>query len=145
MSTLDRETLAEKAATVERHLRRVAAQLPANASDLRPMTEASDAVILHLWQAVQLVVDVATAMCVRLRLTAPASYAEAFRSLAGAGVIDAELAERLARAAGFRNLVAHAYEKLDMARVHRSASLGPPDLRAFLVAVRDHVPVCEAG
>jgi uncharacterized protein YutE (UPF0331/DUF86 family) len=34
--------------------------------------------------------------------------------LAGAGVIDAPLAERLARAAGFRNLVAHAYARVDM-------------------------------
>ena len=45
------------------------------------------------------------------------------------------LSERLTRAAGFRNLVAHAYEDLDMARVHRSATQGPADLRAFLAAM----------
>lgn len=43
-----------------------------------------------------------------------------------------ELAARLERAAGFRNVVAHAYERLDMARVHRAAREGPEDLRAFL-------------
>jgi hypothetical protein len=52
---------------------------------------------------------------------------------------DSALAERLARAAGFRNVVAHAYEQLDMERVHRVATSGPPDLRAFLRALADEV------
>jgi len=45
------------------------------------------------------------------------------------------LADRLVRAAGFRNLVAHAYDTLDMARVYRAASDGPADLKAFLAAI----------
>ena len=43
-------------------------------------------------------------------------------------------AGRLTRAAGFRNVVAHAYEELDMRRVHTAAQEGPRDLRAFLAA-----------
>lgn len=57
--------------------------------------------------------------------------------LAEAGVIDTELAERLARAAGFRDLVVHAYGRLDLLRVHVIARNGPDDLRAFLAALRD--------
>jgi uncharacterized protein YutE (UPF0331/DUF86 family) len=34
-------------------------------------------------------------------------------------------------------VVAHAYEELDMARVHRAAREGPADLRKFLAVVRD--------
>jgi hypothetical protein len=48
---------------------------------------------------------------------------------------DALHAERLGRATGFRNVVAHAYEQLDMIRVHRAASEGPRDLLAFLGAL----------
>jgi uncharacterized protein YutE (UPF0331/DUF86 family) len=58
--------------------------------------------------------------------------------LADAQVIPRELAERLARAAGFRNLVVHAYGPLDLQRVHAVAAAGPTDLRAFLAALRDH-------
>jgi uncharacterized protein YutE (UPF0331/DUF86 family) len=47
------------------------------------------------------------------------------------------LAGRLAKAAGFRNVIAHAYESLDMGRVYDAAVSGPPDLRAFLARVRD--------
>ncbi len=127
--------LAEKIATVERHLRRVAERLPAAPGDFRPMTDTSDAVILHLWQAVQVVIDLAVSTCVRLGLGSPASYGEAFRKLADARVIEPALAERLTRAAGFRNVVAHAYETLDMTRVLLAATQGPTDLREFLGAL----------
>ncbi len=135
MSAFDAELVAARAAAVERHLARVAARLPARASELLPSTDASDAVVLHLWQAVQLVLDLAFAACLHRRLPTPATYADAFRSLVAEGLLDPALAERLARAAGFRNLVAHAYEALDMAAVHAAATTGPADLRAFLVAL----------
>ena len=92
MSPLDRDILAERAMAVERHLARVAERLPPTAEALRPATDPSDAVILHLWQATQLVVDLATAACLHFNLGAPASYADAFRRLAEAGAIDGELA-----------------------------------------------------
>lgn len=135
MAPADPARTAERLAAVERHLRRVADLLPARAEDLRPLTEASDGVVLHLWQAVQMVVDLATSWAVRAGLGSPPTYADAFRSLARAGLLDAELGERLARAAGFRNLVVHAYADLDLARVHAVAASGPADLRAFLAAL----------
>lgn len=134
---IDRELLAERAAAAGRHLDRVAHHLPQEAEDLRPETTATDTVVLHLWQAVQVVIDLAVSSCVRLGLGSPPTYADAFRQLADAGIIAPDLAERLARAAGFRNLVVHAYGRLDLLRVHAIATKGPVDLRAFLVALRD--------
>ena len=127
--------------TVERHLRRVAERLPASASELQPLTDASDAVILHLWQATQIVIDLAMAACLSLKLGTPGSYADAFRRLQQAKALDASLADRLVRAAGFRNVVAHAYDTLDMTRVHAAAREGPGDPRAFLALLRNLAPV----
>jgi uncharacterized protein YutE (UPF0331/DUF86 family) len=138
MSALDRGILADKIARIEKHLLRVADKLPPDPTGLLPATDASDAVILHLWQAVQLVLDLATASCIRLRLGTPATYAEAFLKLSEAGLIPRELAERLGRAAGFRNVVAHEYDTLDMRRVHLAATQGPRDLRSFLQALAAH-------
>jgi uncharacterized protein YutE (UPF0331/DUF86 family) len=55
--------------------------------------------------------------------------------LSAAAVLDASLAERLSRAAGFPNLVAHAYETIDVNRVFQAARSGPDDLRAFFTAL----------
>ncbi len=60
--------------------------------------------------------------------------------LADAGFLDRDLARRLTLAAGFRNLVAHAYEGLGMLRVQRAATEDPADLRAFLARLRDLLP-----
>lgn len=136
MTGVDPGVLAERAAAVERHLRRVAARLPTDASAMRPSSDAADAVVLHLWQAVQIVIDLAVSACVRLGLGSPPTYADAFRLLGNAGVVQQDLAERLARAAGFRNLVVHAYGELDMTLVHEAATGGPADLRALLSALR---------
>jgi uncharacterized protein YutE (UPF0331/DUF86 family) len=130
---------------VDRHLRRVAEKLPQNSEDLTPGSDASDAVFLHLWLAVQLVIDLATAICVNSGLGAPDTYRDAFERLARAGKLDADLADRVARAAGFRNLVAHAYENIDVDRVHATAVNGPRDLRAFLKAASRIVEAANPG
>ena len=72
-----------------------------------------------------------------LNLGTPSDYADGFRRLASAGVVDSGLADRFVRAAGFWNAVAHAYSRLDLARVYPAAQNGPADLIAFLAAVRN--------
>ncbi len=64
--------------------------------------------VLHLWQAVQITIDLAVSWSVRAGLGAPPTYGEAFR-----------------------NLVVHGYADLDLRRVHKAARTGPTDLRAF--------------
>lgn len=124
-----------KARAIERHLSRVEAMLPATREAFLPMTPESDAVTLHLWQAVQLAIDLAVAECAARNLGTPADYASAFRALRDAGVLDAPLAERLVRAVGFRNVVAHGYESLDLGLVWQAAREGPADLRSLLTAL----------
>lgn len=136
MSPLDRHVLAERATTLHRHLDRVADRLPPTPEALAASHDASDAVILHLWQATQIVIDLAVAACALHRLGTPQGYDDAFRRLEGAGLIDSAHAGRLVRAAGFRNVVAHAYETLDLARVHAAATHGPAELLSFMGAVQ---------
>ena len=135
MSPIDRAVLAERSAAIQRHLDRVASRLPADTATFKASTDESDAVILHLWQATQGAIDLAVAVCVQMKYGTPASYAAAFRLLQEHGVIEERLAGRLVKAAGFRNVVAHAYDTLDMARVHRAATEGPADLRSLLTAL----------
>ena len=139
MSALDTAVLAERTAAVQRHLRRVRDRLPDDPDALRPMTDSTDAVVLHLWQATQIVIDLAVSACFALGLGSPPTYADAFHMLGEHGLIDQELASRLARAAGSRNVVVHAHADLDRNRVHDAATHGPADLIAFLAALRDRL------
>ena len=58
-----------------------------------------------------------------------------FKALADAGHIEADLAERLARAAGLRNLLVHVYLDLDDRQVF-AALERLDDLRAFAQAAQ---------
>lgn len=135
MSALDKEILAERIAAVERHLKRVRECLPQTEREFTFASNASDAVILHLWQAIQLVIDTALSACVYLGCGSPVTYANAFLKLGEGGYLDRELAVRLSHAAGFRNRIVHAYEDLDMQKIYKIAQTGPSDLRAFLASV----------
>ena len=81
MSALDCDVLAEKAQVVQRHLARVADRLPQDPAEFRPASDASDAVVLHLWQATQIVIDSALAACIQRKLGTPSADADAFRRL----------------------------------------------------------------
>jgi len=139
MGGLDASVLAERTAAVRRHLDRVHDRLPDDPAALQPMSDTTDAVILHLWQALQIVIDVAVSACVGRGLGSPPTYGDAFRSLGEHDVIDGDLADRLARAAGFRNVLVHAYADLDLHRVHAAARHAPGDLLAFLAVIRDQL------
>jgi uncharacterized protein YutE (UPF0331/DUF86 family) len=63
--------------------------------------------------AIEGCVDVAHHLCASESWAAPASNADAFRILARHGVIDQGLGDKLALAAGFRNLLVHEYAVID--------------------------------
>lgn len=74
-------------------------------------------------------------------MRSPADYADAFRVLGDADILDSPLAERLQAMARFRNLLVHEYADVDDTRVHGFMRKDLQDLDRFasaiLVAFRD--------
>lgn len=67
--------------------------------------------------AIEACIDAAQHVVADQGLGVPASNADAFRSLARAGLIDADLAAVLAGAVGLRNVLVHDYAEVDDRRV----------------------------
>jgi uncharacterized protein YutE (UPF0331/DUF86 family) len=65
----------------------------------------------------------------------PSGYRELFLALADRSVLSADLAARLAAAAGLRNLIAHRYGVLDWTRIHAIAAGGLDDLLEFCAEI----------
>lgn len=84
--------------------------------------------------AIQIAIDVGAQVVSELPVAPPADYAGIFRALATAGMLEPALGERLAAAAGQRNLLVHAYLDLDDELVFAALS-NLDDLRAFAAAV----------
>lgn len=77
-------------------------------------------------------------------LRAPADYADAFRSLQEARLLDADLADRLAAMARFRNLLVHVYAEVDDRRVHGYMRDELEDIERFVSAILAAFPDLEA-
>lgn len=89
---------------------------------------------LHL--AIQAAIDVAAHIVADQKLGLPNGYRGYFLMLGSRGWIERNLAERLAHMAGFRNIVVHQYEDVDLGRVEEILRDHLGDLLAFVAAIR---------
>lgn len=85
--------------------------------------------------AIEAAIDVCNHFAASLGGRAPRDYADCFGILAELEVVPAELAERLAPLARFRNLLVHLYWKVDDRRVYRILTGEASDLDDFRRAV----------
>jgi uncharacterized protein YutE (UPF0331/DUF86 family) len=130
----DLELAAKKMSEIESFLGelRALARLELIAVDLRERR-----FVEHTLQlAIQAALDLASHIVSDERLGEPETYGELFSLLAGRGFIPADLAPRLRRMAGFRNLIVHGYAKVDPAIVAAIASRDVHDLLEFVSVTR---------
>lgn len=125
-----------KAQTIERCMARAREELASSLDFATDLTR-QDAAILNIQRACEASVDIAFRL-VRLKgLGAPATNRDAFDLLAGASLIERDLADALKRMVGFRNVAVHRYTDLQVAVVERVIRFGLDDLAAFVtVALR---------
>jgi len=105
--------MAEKLESLRRCLVRIQQRCPDNPEALANDLDAQDIVSLNLTRAVQISVDVAAHLLASTNQPAPETMAAAFDRLASAGWIPKDLATRLKKSVGFRNLAVHNYDAID--------------------------------
>jgi uncharacterized protein YutE (UPF0331/DUF86 family) len=92
------------------------------------------AVRYGLLESIQVVIDVACEVVAGRNLGTPATYRGCIELLAQHGLLEPELAEKVAKMVGFRDLLVHEYEEIDPRRL-RSALEQLDDFRAFAEAM----------
>lgn len=114
------DVMLNKAAIVERSLRRVRAiyREDPELTDLMHV----DALTLNVERACQAAIDLAMHVVASKHLGMPQSQADAFRLLGDAGEIDRELSEKMIGMCGFRNILIHQYQNVDIELLHEVAS-----------------------
>lgn len=108
------DVLVNKAAAIERAVRRVREEYADDDANLMGNQTRQDAIILNLQRACEGAIDAAMHLVRVRRLGIPQETREAFELLEGAGCIDASLALRLRRMVGFRNVAVHDYQRLSL-------------------------------
>jgi uncharacterized protein YutE (UPF0331/DUF86 family) len=96
-----------------------------------------------LQETIEAAVDANLHILRTLGAATPADYYESFIALGDAGVIPAELAKRLAPAAGLRNRLVHEYDEIDDQIVLKAVSVARRTLRDYVAAIERHVASSE--
>ena len=89
------------------------AERPRRSRKLISDYDAQDIICLNLERAVQACVDIAAHILSEGECPMPESMAGTFEAMERQGTLTRDLAERMRRAVGFRNISVHAYQALD--------------------------------
>ncbi len=127
--------LSRKLDSLYRCLNRVRDKCPDNVTTLENDPDLQDIVVLNLNRAVQLCVDMATHTLATCGFPVPETMGGAFQHMADTGLLDADIAERLRKAVGFRNIAVHGDDAINRTIVHAITTRHLDDFRHFAAAV----------
>ena len=108
------DVLINKAATIERCVRRARDEYAADPGSFATNFTRQDAAILNIQRACEAALDMGQHLIRRERLGVPQSARDVFALLAQGGWIPVLLADKLKRMVGFRNIAVHDYESLQL-------------------------------
>lgn len=106
-----------KVGAIQRSVARAREEFSAAGEGFRTDFTRQDAAVLNIVRACEAALDLANIVIRERRLGIPQTARDGFRLLAEARLIPADLATRLQRMIGFRNIAVHQYQDLDLAIV----------------------------
>lgn len=135
--------ISRKLGVMHQHIARARRRLPRDAAHLRQSDDLLDALAMSILVALQEAIDIAFHVLADEGWGLPDAYGEAFRLLGERGVLSADLADRLAAAAGLRNRLAHGYASVDVDRLWSETPAGLDDLDSFSRAIAGFLDMSE--
>ena len=124
-----------KAASIERCVQRAREEYEKGPESFATDLTRQDAAILNLQRACEAALDIGQRLIRRDRLGAPQSARDIFTLLESAKRIEPDLAERMRKMAGFRNIAVHDYQALLMPIVTAIITRHLDDFLAFTAAI----------
>ena len=111
---MDKIIIASKINSILRCVNRIKTRLPASQNEFFSDLDAQDVIVLNLTRAVQLSVDIAMHFCASLECKMPQTMGQSFEILAEMGIINQEIAIKMKKSVGFRNIAVHSYDEIDL-------------------------------
>ena len=129
---MDKIILEKKIDSILRCLIRIEGRLPETEADFFKDYDAQDVVVLNLTRAVQLSVDIATHIISTTNQAPPLTMAEAFISLERVNILTPEIADKMKRAVGYRNVAVHNYDDINLSITYDIAQNHLGDFKQFI-------------
>lgn len=125
------EVVLAKTESIQRCVQRARQELEAAGTNFALDFTRQDAAILNLTRACEQSIDLANHLIRQRKLGLPKSAGNSFELLGRAQVIPLNLAEKLKRMVGFRNMAVHEYQDLNIEMLKSLISTSSSDLLLF--------------
>lgn len=125
------DVILNKAASIERCLQRILEEYNGDDKNLFTNQTKQDAIVLNLQRACETAIDLAMYVVNQRRLGVPQESRDAFTLLQTAGIVQADLATRMQKMVGFRNVAVHEYTRLNLDVVRTIITKQLEDFRTF--------------
>ncbi|HXV69303.1 MAG TPA: DUF86 domain-containing protein [Nitrospira sp.] len=127
-----------KAANIERCLPRIHEELAGNQQNLVANQTKQDSIVLNLQRACETAIDLAMYVISQRKLGIPQDSRDAFTLLQTSGIIPADVAARMQRMVGFRDVAVREYTRLNLDVVHALITKQLDDFQAVEAPIRFH-------
>ena len=138
---MEADIVLAKLDSLRRCIQRIDEKTPASVEILRNDYDVQDIISINLERAVQISVDIASQILAQTETSTPVTMGGTFLALAESDIISQDLAERLRKAVGFRNISVHEYEKLDWDIVYSICTKNINDFRTYAATVIEYFDI----
>jgi uncharacterized protein YutE (UPF0331/DUF86 family) len=129
---MDKIILDKKIDSILRCLARIEHRLPASRELFMEDYDAQDVVVLNITRAVQLSVDIATHILATHNQAVPNTMSEAFTHLHRQGIISKQIADKMKKSVGYRNVAVHNYDDISLQITYEIAKDHLQDFKEFI-------------
>ncbi len=129
------DVLSAKIETIRRCIVRIREYVPSSPGELSRNIDAQDIISINLERAIQACVDISSHLIADLEVPPAQTMGESFSCLAKQNIISNNLAERLRKAVGFRNIAVHDYQAVSWDIVFSICTRDLPVFEEFIAAV----------
>jgi uncharacterized protein YutE (UPF0331/DUF86 family) len=132
---VDKDLILAKASSVKRHLRRIEEKRNIDLNIFLKDIDRQESILFNLQMAIQNCIDIAAHIISDEGLGVPGSTNEMFYLLEENGYLDHDITEKMVKAVGFRNLIVHEYEQIELRQVFEITQEDIKDLNEYLKSI----------
>jgi uncharacterized protein YutE (UPF0331/DUF86 family) len=130
-SAIDTQSILQKLERLSAERKKLQARSSLSYQEFMETPLVQDAVSYSFIVAIQVCLDIAAHLVSALGLQKPTSRADLFLALADAKILPQDLSLRLIQMSGFRNILAHEYQQVDLSLVYNALEHHLADLDEF--------------
>jgi len=140
---VDLEIILAKAGACNKHLRRIEQKVDSGIAQFLIDADLKDVMLFNIQMAIQNCLDMAAYIISDQGLGVPGSSNEMVYMLEENPIIPWQIAEKMIKATGFRNLIAYEYARLNLEIVFHKAKTDILDLRRFIKIILTSYQITE--